>query len=43
MGKPLGVVVRTGDRLATVRVGNPFPAAPGKCTVALFLDSRPHL
>jgi hypothetical protein len=24
-----------------VRVGNPFPAAPGKFTVAIFLDERP--
>ena len=40
MGKPVGVLVRTGDKLAAVRVGNPFPAAPGKCTVAIFLDEQ---
>jgi hypothetical protein len=40
MGKPVGVLVRTGDKLAAVRVGNPFPAAPEKCTVAIFLDEQ---
>jgi len=41
MGKPVGVLVRTADELAAVRDGNPFPAAPGKFTVAIFLDEQP--
>jgi hypothetical protein len=32
---------RTADELAAVRDGNPFPAAPGKFTVAIFLDEQP--
>jgi uncharacterized protein (DUF1697 family) len=41
MGKPVGVLVRTADELAAVRDGNPFPAALGKFTVAIFLDEQP--
>ena len=41
MGKPVGVLVRTADELAAVRDGNPFPPAPGKFTVAIFLDEQP--
>ena len=41
MGKPVGVLARTADELAAVRDGNPFPAAPGKFTVAIFLDEQP--
>jgi hypothetical protein len=41
MGKPVGVLVRNADELAAVRVGNPFLAAPGKFTVAIFLDEQP--
>jgi hypothetical protein len=33
--------VRTPTSLAAVRVGNPFPAAPEKFTVAIFLDEQP--
>ena len=36
-----GVLVRTADELAAVRDGNPFPATPGKFTVAIFLDEQP--
>ena len=41
MGKPVVVLVRNADELAAVRVGNPFLAAPGKFTVAIFLDEQP--
>jgi hypothetical protein len=37
----LGVLVRIADELAAVRDGNPFPAAPSKFTVAIFLDEQP--
>ena len=33
--------MRTADELAAVRDGNPFPATPGKFTVAIFLDEQP--
>ena len=42
MGKPVGVLVRNADELAAVRAGDPFLAAPGKFTVAIFsMNSRP--
>jgi uncharacterized protein (DUF1697 family) len=41
-GKPVGVVVRTGEEMAAVLDGNPFPEMPGNKTVAIFLDSAPE-
>ncbi len=40
-GKPLGVVIRTGEEMAAVHAGNPFPQMPGNKTVAIFLDEPP--
>ena len=40
-GKPVGVVVRTGDELAAVLEANPFKTAAPSRTVAIFLDAPP--
>lgn len=40
-GKPVGVVVRTGDEMAAVLRDNPFPKEPPNWTVAIFLDEPP--
>ena len=40
-GKPVGVLVRTGDELAAVLEGNPFKTAAPNRTVAIFLDTPP--
>src|ERR1700678_528673 len=40
-GKPGGVIVRTGEDMAAVAAGNPFPAAPTNRTVAVVLDAAP--
>jgi uncharacterized protein (DUF1697 family) len=40
-GKPVGVLVRTGDEMAQVLADNPFPGAPGNRTIAIFLDDPP--
>lgn len=40
-GKPVGVLVRTGDELAAVLAANPFPQAAPNRTVAIFLDKTP--
>jgi uncharacterized protein (DUF1697 family) len=40
-GKPVGVLVRTGDEMAAVLAANPFPAAAPNRTVAIFLDAPP--
>ena len=40
-GKPVGVVVRTAEEMAAVLKANPFPRAPPKWTVAIFLDDPP--
>ncbi len=40
-GKPVGVVVRTGQEMAEVLDANPFPHAPSNWTVAIFLDASP--
>jgi uncharacterized protein (DUF1697 family) len=40
-GKPVGVMIRTGAEMAAVLRNNPFPAAPGNRTVAIFLDRAP--
>ncbi len=41
MGKPVGVMVRTGAEMAAVLAANPFPSAPPNRTVAVFLDQAP--
>src|SRR5919204_528030 len=40
-GKPVGVVVRTAEEMAAILKANPFPKAPPKWTVAIFLDEAP--
>jgi uncharacterized protein (DUF1697 family) len=40
-GKPVGVVVRTAEEMGAVLKANPFPKAPPKWTVAIFLDDPP--
>lgn len=40
-GKPVGVLVRSGDELAAVLAANPFPSAAPNRTVAIFLDAAP--
>ena len=40
-GKRVGVVVRTSEEMVAVRDANPFPDAPAKRTVAIFLDGPP--
>ncbi|CAJ0787692.1 hypothetical protein LMG7141_01974 [Ralstonia condita] len=40
-GKPVGVLVRTGDELAAVLQDNPFKSAAPNRTVAIFLDTPP--
>ena len=37
-GKPVDVMVRTAAQMAAVRDANPFPEAPGKQVMAIFLD-----
>lgn len=41
MGKPVGVILRSGPEMAAVLAGNPFPDAPPDRTVAIFLDGPP--
>jgi uncharacterized protein (DUF1697 family) len=40
-GKPVGVIIRTAEEMAGVLKANPFPKAPPKWTVAIFLDDPP--
>lgn len=40
-GKPVGVLVRTGDEMAAVLAANPFRTTPPNRTVAIFLDQAP--
>jgi uncharacterized protein (DUF1697 family) len=40
-GKPVAVLVRTGDEMAAVLAANPFRTTPANCTVAIFLDQAP--
>lgn len=40
-GKPVGVVVRTGEEMAAVLAANPFRKEPPNRTVAIFLDAAP--
>lgn len=41
MGKPVGVILRTGADMAAVHAGNPFPDAEAKYTHAIFLPAPP--
>jgi uncharacterized protein (DUF1697 family) len=40
-GKAVGVLARTGEEMAAVLAGNPFPNAARNQTVAIFLDQPP--
>lgn len=40
-GKPVRVIVRTAKEMADVLDANPFPDAPPRWTVAIFLDAPP--
>lgn len=40
-GRPVGVLIRTGEEMASVLAANPFATAPGNRTVAIFLDEPP--
>jgi uncharacterized protein (DUF1697 family) len=40
-GKPVPVALRTADEMEAVLKANPFPTAPGKRVVAIFLDEPP--
>lgn len=40
-GKPVGVILRTAKEMANVLNANPFPDAPPRWTVAIFLDTPP--
>lgn len=40
-GRPLGVVMRTGEEMEKVLKANPFPQHPGNRVVALFLEDPP--
>ncbi len=40
-GKPVGVMVRTGDEMVKVLRGNPFRDKPGNRVMAIFLDEAP--
>ncbi len=41
LGKPIGVMVRTGAEIASVLAANPYPRHPPDRTVAIFLDGPP--
>jgi uncharacterized protein (DUF1697 family) len=41
MGKPVGVLVRTGAEIDRVLAGNPFKKAPPNRVIVLFLDEAP--
>ena len=40
-GKPVGVVIRTGEELARIAVANPFADAPASKVMAFFLPDPP--
>jgi uncharacterized protein (DUF1697 family) len=40
-GKPVDVLIRTGEEMAAVLAANPFAKAPTNRTVAIFLDDAP--
>jgi uncharacterized protein (DUF1697 family) len=39
-GKPLGVVMRTAEEMASVLAAHPFPEAPANQVIVLFLDGK---
>ncbi|RFU48402.1 DUF1697 domain-containing protein [Paraburkholderia sp. DHOC27] len=41
VGKPVGVLVRSGAELAAILAANPFASAAGNQTVVIFLDAPP--
>lgn len=41
VGKPVGVMVRTGQQIASVLAANPYPDAEPRLTYAIFLDRPP--
>ena len=41
MGKPIGVMVRTGAEMAAVAAAGPFADKPGNRVMAVFLDTAP--
>ena len=41
MGRRVRVMVRTGEEMAAVAAGNPFPDAPGRRVLATFLPGPP--
>lgn len=40
-GKPVGVLVRTGEEMAEVLKANPFTDTPRNLTMTIFLDEPP--
>lgn len=40
-GRPAGVVIRTAKEMRDILDANPFPKAPPKFTVAIFLEGKP--
>jgi uncharacterized protein (DUF1697 family) len=40
-GKPVGVLIRTAEELATIVKANPFRGKAAKYTLAIFLDKAP--
>lgn len=41
LGKPVGVIIRTGEALRDILAANPFPAAAPNQVAILFLDNPP--
>lgn len=41
VGRPVGVVIRTAKEMRDIPDANPFPKAPTKYTVVIFLDEKP--
>ena len=41
MGKPVAVMVRTAAEMAAVASANPYPDAPGRRVLAIFLNEPP--
>jgi uncharacterized protein (DUF1697 family) len=42
VGKPVGVMVRTGSEMAAILAANPFASAASNRTMAIFLDDPPR-
>jgi uncharacterized protein (DUF1697 family) len=41
MGKPIGVMIRTADEMASIAKATPFAVEPANRVVAIFLDEAP--